>query len=76
LEDEDRLRSRDDIDLSAAVLILVDVPPSLRAEWHFIKKMFIVVATSLLGLTGRLRHCVLSMGLLFVPQWGSGHLAC
>ena len=59
---------------TSVVLLPIDVPPSLRAEWHFIKKVFIVAAASLFGLTRRLRCRVLSMRLLFIPQWGSGHL--
>jgi len=60
------------IDLSsAAVLRLVDIPPSKGTERHFIKNLLIVVAASLLCSTRRLRHRVLSMRLLFVSQRGS-----
>jgi len=61
---------------TSVVLLPVDVPPSLRAEWHFIKNVFIVVAASLRGSTRRFCYRVLSMRLLFIPQWGSGHLIC
>src|SRR5262249_11364852 len=52
----------------------VDVPPLPRTEGHFIKKLFMVVAASLLGSTRRRRHRVLAMRLLFVLQWSSDHL--
>src|SRR5215510_8570406 len=55
---------------------LFDDPPSLRTEGHFIKKVFVVVATSLLPSRRGLRHRVLSMRLLFVPQGSGGHLIC
>ena len=50
-----------------AVLLVVDSPPSLRTEGHFIKKVLVVVACPLCGSIRRLRHCVLSVRLLFVP---------
>jgi len=59
---------------ASIVLLPIDVPPSLRAEWHFIKNVLIVAAASLGGLTRRLCYRVLSLRLLFIPQWGSGHL--
>ena len=59
---------------SATVTVLLDIPPSLRAEWHFIKNVFIVIAASLGGSTRRLCYRVLSMRLFFIPPWGSGHL--
>jgi hypothetical protein len=69
-------REPQDFDLStcAGAQSLVDVPPSPRTEGDFIKKLLIVVATSLLELTRRLRHHLLAMHLLFVLQWGSGYL--
>ena len=59
---------------TSIVLLPIDVPPSLRAEWHFIKNVFIVIAASLGGSTRRLCYRVLSMRLFFIPPWGSGHL--
>lgn len=50
-----------------AVLLVVDSPPSLRTERHFIKKVLVVVACPLCGSIRSLRHCVLSVRLLFVP---------
>ena len=67
-------RNHIDLSASAAVLLLIDVPPSPRAERHFIKKVFIVVAASLLRSARRRRHRALPIRLLFVPHWGSGHL--
>jgi hypothetical protein len=55
---------------------LFDDPPPLRTEWHFIKKIFVVVAASFLGSRSRLYQRVLSMRLLFVPHWGGSHLTC
>jgi len=57
-----------------AVLLVVDGPPSLRAERHFVKKVLIVVAASLRRSIRGLRHHVWSMRSLFVPEWGGGHL--
>ena len=68
---------RKDVDLSttcAGAQSLVDVPPIPRTEGYFIKKLFMVVAASLLGSTRRHRHRGLAMRLLFVLQWSSDHL--
>jgi hypothetical protein len=65
-----RTNPRGDVDLSTstAVLSVVDVPPLPGTEGRLIQKLFLVVAAGLLG------SRLLSMPLLFVPQWGGGHL--
>ena len=51
---------RHEADLSTSgTLSLVDFPPFLRTEGHLIEKLFVVVATALLGST---------------LQWGSDYL--
>jgi hypothetical protein len=71
------LRPRDYVELSTpAAPSLFDGPPSLSTEGQLIKYVFVVVAASLLGSRRRLRHRVLSMRLLLVPEWRGGHLIC
>jgi hypothetical protein len=62
--------SRGEIDLSTstAMLSVIVVPPLPGTEGRLVQKLFLVVAARLLG------SRVLSMRLLFVPQWGGGHL--
>jgi hypothetical protein len=59
---------------TSIVLLPIDVPPSVRSEWHFIKNVFIVIAASLGEATWRLCYRVLSMCLFFIRPGGSGHL--
>jgi hypothetical protein len=65
-----RTNPRGEVDLSTstAVLSVVDVPPLPGTEGRLIQKLFLVVATGLSG------SRLLSMPLLFVPQWGGDHL--